>query len=117
MSDQEAKRLSLTIRDAGALYSSYMPAIKNGGIFIPSGREYPLGADIFILLTLLNIGNQKAERIPIAGKIIWITPEGAPGRKAGIGVQFNELDKGGTKRKIEEILAGALESERATDTM
>ena len=117
MSQKEANRLSLTIRDTGALYASYMSTVKNGGIFIPSKNEYALGDEIFILLTLLNIGNQRADRMPISGKVVWVTPEGAPGRQAGIGVQFSDLDKGATKQKIEKILAGTLDSERATHTM
>ena len=42
--------LSLTIKDKGALYAAYMPFIKNGGIFVPTTREYKLGDEIFMLL-------------------------------------------------------------------
>jgi type IV pilus assembly protein PilZ len=56
--------------------------------------------------------------MPIAGKVAWITPKGAHGNKTeGIGIQFNELDKGATKVKIEKILAGALSSERPSHTL
>ena len=106
--------LSLTIRDKSALYAAYMPFIKNGGLFIPTAKSYYLGDEVFMLLTLM----EEKEKMPIAGRIVWITPKGAQGnRTAGIGVQFSELDKGQTKNKIENYLAAALTSERQTHTM
>lgn len=106
--------LSLTIRDKSALYASYMPFVKNGGLFIPTTKSYKLGDEVFMLLTLMD----DKERLPIAGRIIWVTPRGAQGnRSAGIGVQFSDLDKGQTRHKIENVLAAALKSERQTHTM
>jgi type IV pilus assembly protein PilZ len=106
--------LSLTIRDKSALYASYMPFVKNGGLFIPTTKSYKLGDEVFMLLTLM----EDKERLPIAGRIIWVTPRGAQGnRSAGIGVQFSDLDKGQTRNKIENVLAAALKSERQTHTM
>ena len=46
--------LSLTIRDKSALYASYMPFIKNGGLFIPTDKPYKLGDEVFMLLTLMD---------------------------------------------------------------
>jgi len=106
--------LSLTIRDKSALYASYMPFVKNGGLFIPTAKSYKLGDEVFMLLTLTD----SKDKLPVAGKVVWITPKGAQGNKtAGIGVQFSELDKGATKSKIEKQLAGALQSDRPTHTM
>ena len=97
--------LSLTIRDKSALYASYMPFVRNGGLFIPTTKSYKLGDEVFMLLTLM----EDKEKMPIAGKIVWITPKGAQGnRTAGIGVQFSDLDKGQTRNKIENVLAAAL---------
>jgi type IV pilus assembly protein PilZ len=91
-----------------------MPFIKNGGLFIPTSKSYHLGDEVFMLLNLMD----EKEKMPIAGRIVWITPKGAQGnRTAGIGVQFSELDKGQTKHKIENYLAAALKSERQTHTM
>lgn len=106
--------LSLTIRDKSALYAAYMPFVKNGGLFIPTNKSYKLGDEVFMLLTLMD----SKEKIPVAGRVVWLTPRGAQGSKtAGVGVQFSELDKGATKNKIENQLAGALKSDRATHTM
>ena len=108
--------LSLNIKGKSALYVSYMPFIKNGGVVIPSKKssDYNLGDDIFVLLTI----DDSKEKIPIAGKISWITPKGAHGNKTeGIGIQFSELDKGATRTKIEKMLAGALSSDRPSHTL
>lgn len=106
--------LSLTIRDKNALYAAYMPFVKNGGLFIPTNKPYQFGEEVFMLLNLM----EETERIPVAGKIIWITPKGAEGyRSTGIGVQFSDQDGGATRNRIETYLAGGLESDRPTHTM
>ncbi|UCB54017.1 MAG: PilZ domain-containing protein [Thiotrichales bacterium] len=106
--------LSLSIKDKASLYAAYMPYVTNGGLFIPTTKKYDLGDEVFMLLTLMD----DKERLPVAGKIIWITPQGAQGnRSAGVGVQFSFQDKGATRNKIETHLAGALKSDRITHTM
>ena len=97
--------LSLSIKDKSSLYAAFMPYVKNGGLFIPTTKSYNLGDEVFMLLTLMDDG----ERLPVAGKIIWMTPPGAQGNRAhGVGVQFSPQDKGATRGKIETHLAGAL---------
>ncbi len=106
--------LSLSIKDKASLYAAYMPFVNNGGLFIPTNKQYRLGDEVFMLLTLMD----STERLPIAGKIIWITPAGAQGnRSTGIGVQFSHQDKGATRNKIETELAGAMKADRITHTM
>lgn len=106
--------LSLAIKDKNALYAAYMPYVKGGGIFVPSNRPYKLGEEVFMLLTLMD----SKEKIPVAGHVVWVTPRGAQGsRTAGIGVQFSEKDSGLARSKIENVLAGALNSDRPTHTM
>jgi type IV pilus assembly protein PilZ len=106
--------LSLTIKDKNALYAAYMQFIQNGGLFIPTNKKYKLGDEVFMLLTLM----EETERIPVAGRIIWITPTGAEGnRAAGIGVQFSEQGDGVARNKIEGYLGGTLQSDRPTHTM
>src|SRR5690606_41363728 len=74
-----------------------------------------LGDEVFILLTLMD----DKERLPVAGKVIWITPPGAQGnRTAGIGVQLNDSAAAETaKTKIESMLAGMLGADKPTHTM
>lgn len=114
MAESRQGIMSLTIKDKGALYAAYMPFIKNGGLFIPTNKQYRFGDEVFMLLTLM----EDKERLPVAGRIIWSTPYGAQGNKtAGIGVQFSEQDNGATRKKIETYLAGALDADRPTHTM
>jgi len=106
--------LSLTIKDLNALYAAYMQFVQNGGLFIPTTKKYHLGDEVFMLLSLMD----EADRIPVAGKVVWITPLGAEGnRAAGVGVQFSDQDGGITRNKIEGYLAGALKSDRPTHTL
>jgi len=105
--------LSLTIKDKAVLYAAYMPFVKNGGMFIPTNKSYKLGDEVFMLLSLM----EESEKIPVAGKVVWVTPKGAQGnRAAGIGVQFSDQDNTAIN-KIETYLAGMLNSDKPTHTM
>ncbi|MEK6212214.1 MAG: PilZ domain-containing protein [Pseudomonadota bacterium] len=107
--------LSLNIREKAILYAAYMPFLKGGGIFIPTTKQYRLGDEIFMLIGLMGDTN----KIPVAGKVVWMTPAGSQGNKAqGIGVQFGE-DEGGVaaRNKIEELLGSQLKINRPTHTM
>jgi type IV pilus assembly protein PilZ len=107
--------LSLAIKEKAALYSAYMPFLKNGGIFVPTNRSYRLGDEIYLILSLVDDAN----KYPIAGKVAWVTPAGAGNNKSqGIGVHFPADDSGTRiKLRVEEILGGALKSSRATHTI
>lgn len=107
--------LSLNINSKSALYAAYMPLLRHGGIFIPTTRNYSIGDEVFMLLSLLD----DAAKLPIAGTVVWITPVGAQNNKAqGIGVHFNS-DEGGVeaKRRIEGLLGGVMQSGRPTHTI
>ena len=107
--------LSLAVKDKAQLYNAYMPYLKSGGIFVPTAKRYFLGDEVFLLLTL----PESNERLPVAGKVVWVTPPGAQGnRTAGIGVQFADTPEGETvKGKIETLLAGTLNADKPTQTM
>ena len=106
--------LSLNIKEKTALYAAYMPLIRGGGLFIPTNKPYRLGDEIYMLLTLMD----DPVKIPVAGRVVWITPAGAQGnRTQGIGVKFSEDESGASARtKIETLLAGMLSSARPTHT-
>ena len=107
--------LSLNIREKAALYAAYMPFLKGGGIFIPTNRQYQLGEEVFMLLSLMD----DPQRIAVQGKVVWITPEGVQGnRTQGIGVRFTNDETGASARaQIEKILGEMLASNRPTHTM
>jgi type IV pilus assembly protein PilZ len=105
---------SLTIQDKNSLYDAYMPFIKNGGLFISTTRSHEIGDEVFMLLTLMD----SPDKLPVTGRVVWITPVGAHGnRTPGVGIQFSELDKGATRSRIETLLAEVLKSDRHTQTM
>lgn len=107
--------LSLSINSKSALYAAYMSYLKRGGLFIPTPRPYALGDEIFMLLTLMD----EPTTLPIAGTVVWVTPEGAQGNKTqGIGVQFSNDESGqSARRKIEGLLGGHLGASRPTHTI
>ena len=107
--------IQFPIKDKAALYEAYIPLFKEGGVFIPTLREYKLGDDVYVLLTL----PADVQRYPVSGKVAWMTPARAAGnRKQGIGVRFPDDEKSRLLRvKIEEILGSQLGSERPTQTI
>ena len=107
--------LPVSIKDEATLYQSYMPFLKGGGLFVPSGKRYNLGDELFLLINLMD----DKERLPVTGTVVWITPQGAQGnRVAGIGVQFAESVEGeAARQRIEALLGAKLASEKATFTL
>ena len=107
--------IQLAIKEKAALYAAYIPLFAEGGIFIPTAREYKLGDDIYVLLSLPG----DPQRYPVAGKVAWVTPPKAAGsRTQGVGIQFPRDEKSKLlKIKIEEILGLALGSDRPTQTI
>lgn len=62
-----------------------MPLLNNGGIFLPTSKNYLIGDEIYLILSLLD----DPAKYPIAGKVAWITPFGANSNRAqGLGVHF-----------------------------
>lgn len=106
--------VSLNIKERQGLYSAYMPLLKGGGVFFPTTRQYRLGDEVFMLLTLLD----DPAKFPVAGRVVWITPEGAQSNKMqGVGVQFNRDESGVAARKKIESLLGGTTPTRPTHTI
>ena len=107
--------IQLSIKEKAALYAAYIPAFTEGGVFIPTNRDYALGDDVYVLLTL----PEEVQRFPVAGKVAWVTPaKAAGGRTQGVGIRFPKDEKSqALKQKIEEILGPQLASERPTQTI
>lgn len=107
--------VQLVIKEKSDLYAAFIPLFKEGGIFIITTRDYKLGDDVYVLLTLPD----ETQRHPITGKVAWITPPHAAGNQVqGIGVRFPADEKSRTlKAKIEELLGPNVGSSRATNTI
>ncbi|WIO75481.1 PilZ domain-containing protein [Porticoccaceae bacterium LTM1] len=105
--------LNLKLMTEDELYQSYMPFVVNGGLFIPTRQSYLLGDEVFVLLQLMD----EPEKIPITGKVVWVTPkETAGSRRQGIGIQLGEANSD-LVGKIEAYLAGMIQSGDRTHTM
>ena len=107
--------IQLVIKEKSALYAAYMNTFTEGGIFIPTTRDYRLGDFVYVLLTLPD----DPQRHPVAGKVAWVTPTKASGgRTQGVGILFPKDEKSRMlKAKIEEILSSHLSSDRSTQTI
>ncbi|MBN8490114.1 MAG: PilZ domain-containing protein [Burkholderiales bacterium] len=107
--------IQLVFREKGALYAAYIPLLTDGGLFVPTAREYKLGEDLYLLLSLPD----DPQRYPVAGKVAWITPSNASGgRTQGVGVRFPADEKTrALKQKIEEILGTSISSSKPTQTL
>lgn len=107
--------IQLSIKEKAALYAAYIPLFSEGGVFIPTAREYALGDDVYVLLSL----PEDMQRYPVAGKVAWVTPaKAAGGRTQGVGITFPKDEKSrALKLKIEEILGAHMASERPTQTI
>jgi type IV pilus assembly protein PilZ len=107
--------IQLVFREKGALYAAYIPLFTDGGVFVPTTRDYRLGEDLYLLLSLPD----DPQRFPVAGKVAWITPANASGgRTQGVGVRFPNDDKSRQlKIKIEEVLGTSIQSAKPTQTL
>jgi type IV pilus assembly protein PilZ len=107
--------IQLVFREKTALYAAYMPMFSEGGIFVPTTRDYRLGEDIYLLLSLPD----DPQRYPVAGKVGWVTPANASGgRTQGVGVRFPADEKSrALRQRIEDSLGTLVASAKPTQTI
>lgn len=107
--------IQLVLRDKATLHAAYMPALVQGGLFVPTTRSHRLGDEVYLLVALPD----DPTRYPVVGTVAWITPANSPsGRPQGIGVQFPADDKTQTLRlRIEELLGTLLAGAKPTQTL
>ena len=95
------------------LYKSYMPFLKNGGVYVPTSNNHPIGSKVFLVVRLPN----SEERFPIVGEVVWVNQSKAVTRPAGIGVRFTDTNENALVRdRIEKAILG-ISSETQTYTM
>jgi len=106
--------ISITIKDKNVLYSAYMYFLKSGGLFIPIAKQFAMSEEVSLLVSLLD----EPDKYEVEGRVVWITPSGSHGNKAGgVGIEFKGDNGEQLRKKIETILAGILKSDEATHTM
>lgn len=95
--------LAFTVENRDTLYKAYMGSVKYGALFVPTTQSFHLGDPVFILMSFA----ETSERVSVSGRVVWITPAGAPGKRPqGVGVQFQPPESVELQRKIEAMLAG-----------
>ena len=107
--------LQLRFESQQELYRAYIPLFREGGLFIPTNREYRLGEDLYGLLSLPD----DTQRYPLVGVVAWITPpESSAGRTQGVGVRLTADERGvRLKQKIEASLGPLLATRRVNHTV
>lgn len=115
--DHGASRASLlqfSPKDANTLYAHYIKKFTYGGIFVPTARDFDMGAEVIVALTL----PQRPELFALGGRVAWITPAKAPyGRSQGVGIAFDDDEKSKAVREaVAGILGDLLQSGRGTQT-
>lgn len=112
--DESRREISCVFQNENALFLSFMPFVKDGGLFIRTKEVYQLDDPVTVFIIFFD----EPETHQLEGRIVWITPKSAQGNKtAGIGVQFLGENKCQVCKKIKIYLAGRLKSALSTDTM
>ena len=102
------------IPDVTTLYSSYLPFVKNGALYIRASQPKALGEDVFVAVGLPDLD----QRLPLNGKVVWVNYRNSALRPSGYAVQFGE-DSGAAKIKnhIQQLLSSTAGSDKPTFTL
>ncbi len=105
--------INFPIRDLSALKSSYMPFVLGGGLFVPSNRPVVLGDELFVVTSLPD----STERVPLTGKVIWVSHRATGHRPAGFAIQLVGDEGIKFKNSAEKLLVGQLNTDGVTFTL
>lgn len=104
----------LRFKNLDQLYKSYMPFLKNGGLFIPTRRRYLMGQDVMMVVQM----PEEEESLSAGGIVSWVNTENAIGhKKQGIGVEFSDGNGIALRARIEALLLDRADSDIATYTL
>lgn len=99
----EAHKIAYNIQNQLELNLSYMPFVKNGGLFIPTNENYDLNSHITVQLKIPGHNDSYS----LEGKVIWINPKNALYQvHPGIGIQFI----GENAKSIHEIIKANIDN-------
>lgn len=105
--------LQVVIADRATLQASYMPFVQGGGLFVPSTQNVKMGEEVFLLATL----PEQSQKIPLTGKVIWITQKQSGKKPQGFAIQLGGEKGIYYKNEAERLLTGVKSSERNSFTM
>mgnify|MGYP005990296965 CR=1 FL=1 len=103
----------LEFKNERDLYMSYMPFLKQGGLFVRTAEQFELGDSVDLEVTLPG----QLESVMLKTSVCWITPHGAQnGTDPGVGLVFLN-DENNVRNQIESNLGRMLNSKEPTFTM
>lgn len=105
--------IQANISDREMLYQSYMPFVVGGGLFVPSKISVKLGEEVFVLATL----PEQSQKIPLTGKVIWISQKRNGMKPQGFGIQLSGEKGVYYKAEAEKLLAGLKANARSSYTI
>lgn len=105
--------INYPIKTVPDLLASYMPFVYGGGLFVPTNRTFPVGEEVFVVVTL----PESSDKIPLTGKVVWVNHRSQGHRPAGFGIQLSGDEGQRMRADIEKLLAGQLNSPRPTHTL
>lgn len=105
--------IQVNIPDKATLQASYMPFVQGGGLFVPTKQQVKMGQEVFILATL----PEHAQKIPLTGKVIWISPKQTHFKPQGFAIQLVGEKGVYYKSEADRLLAGSKAMDRPSYTM
>ncbi|AYA02056.1 MULTISPECIES: PilZ domain-containing protein [unclassified Acinetobacter] len=105
--------IQANIPDVETLFASYMPFVAGGGLFVPSKQAVKMGDEVFVLTTLPD----QSQKIPLTGKVIWISQKQNGIKPQGFGIQLAGEKGVYFKSEAERLLTGLKTEGRRSYTM
>lgn len=99
--------------DAMALYQSYMPFLKNGGLYVTGNKKFDLGHEVLLLVKLPG----HEERTPAIGKVVLVNRSNSVARPSGVGVQLADTPENTVLREKIDVIVAGINPDTATLTM
>lgn len=106
--------IPLRFKSLNQLYKSYMPWLKNGGLFLPTSKRFEMGQEILMMVVLPEL----PDKFPAAGVVSWVCPQNTTGHnKPGVGVEFTDQEGMTLRLRIDGMLGEQLKSGAPTYTL
>jgi len=106
--------IPLRFKSDTQLYKSYMPWLKNGGLFIPTTKRFEMGQEVLMMVIL----PESREKLPAAGVVSWVCPKDVTGHnKPGVGVEFIDQAGQALRQRIEGMVGAMLKDGAPTYTL
>jgi type IV pilus assembly protein PilZ len=104
----------LRFKNVNQLYKSFMPWLKNGGLFIPTNKRFEMGQEVLLMVNLPEM----IDKLPAAGVVAWVCPKDVTGHnKPGVGIEFTDEEGFALRLRIEGMLVEQMKTQAPTYTL